>query len=57
MDCASNGAYLKLKKSFAYVSGDLYKCPECKNRLFTGFARKAFSCDENPGLIVAEIDL
>lgn len=57
MTCVSNGVYVKLKGSHAFVSGDLYKCPECKSKIVTGFADEAFGWDGNPGLIVAEINL
>jgi DNA-directed RNA polymerase subunit RPC12/RpoP len=57
MTCSKNGAYVKLKKSHAYVAGDVYTCTNCKVSFVTGFARKAIACDENLGIIVAEIDL
>lgn len=57
MECSKNGVYVKLVKSRSFVAGDLYRCKSCKTGLVTGFAHKAFSCDEAPGIIVAEIDL
>lgn len=57
MSCASNGVYLYLKGSFAYVSGDLYKCPKCGHKVVSGFAKRAFGWEGRPGIVVAEIEL
>lgn len=57
MTCASNGVYVHLKGSMAYVSADLYRCDKCNTKIVTGFAKEAFGWSERPGLIVSEIDL
>lgn len=57
MDCSSNGVFVQLEKSNAYVAADLYKCPSCKRQVVSGFARMALVQNERPGLIVAKLEL
>lgn len=57
MACVSNGVYVKLLNSHAYIAGDLFKCQNCGNSIVGGFAKKAHTWDGSSGLIVAEIEL
>ena len=55
MDCLKNGALVHLIKAGMFMSGDLYGCPKCGNKIVTGFGKKAFSWGEYTDKVVAEL--
>lgn len=57
MECRRNGVHIHLSKSDAYLSGDTYTCPTCKNSIVKGFAKKATFYNTEPKDVVAKIEL